>query len=121
MLDLKPYYDAVNAAKDEEQRIAAEIDGLFQDGSDEGKVKAMELRPTLEAAQNRLAEAEALYDRMQLANRPNDVAKNWVPVSNTPPDNGEGSQPSLIKRQAYDALSQYDRGMFIKSGGRVED
>jgi hypothetical protein len=121
MLDLKPYFDAVNAAEEEVQRVASEIDALFQEGTDEGKTKALALRPALEEAQNKKAEAVALYESMQKANRPNDVAKNFVPISNTQPDDEEASQPTIIKRQAYDALTPYDRGKFIKSGGRVED
>lgn len=121
MLDLKPYFDAVNAAKDEEQRVANEIDTLFQEGTDEGKVKALALRPALEDAQNKLAEATKLYETMQLANRPNDVAKNFIPISNTQPDDEEANQPTIIKRQEYEALSQFEKGKFIKSGGRMED
>jgi hypothetical protein len=121
MLDLKPYFDAVNAAKAEEQRVANEIDVLFKEGSDEGKVKALALRPALEDAQNKLAEAVELYESMQLANRPNDVAKNFIPISNTPPDDGEGSQPTIIKRQEYDRLSLIDRAKFVKSGGTLID
>ena len=121
MLDLKPYYDAVNAAKDEEQNVANQINDLFLEGSDESKIQAMALRSTLEDAQAKLADATAMYESMQLANRPNDAAKNFIPISSTSPDDEEAAQPSVIKRQAYNALSPYDRGMFIKSGGRVED
>lgn len=121
MLDLKPYYDAVNTANAEVQRVAGEIDALFREGSDESKAKALAMRPALDEAQSKLAEAEKFYESMQLANRPNDVLKNFVPVSNTTTDPAEGSQPSTIKRQAYDALSLVDRARFVKSGGKIED
>ncbi len=121
MLDLKPYLDAVNAARDEVQRVADDIHALFVLETDESKRKALELRPTLEAAQNREAEAFALYEAMQRANRPNDMAKNFVPVSNTPPDDAEGHQPTVIKRKEYDALSLVARAEFIRSGGRLTD
>lgn len=121
MLDLKPYFDAVNAAEAEVQRIANEIDGHFRDGTDESKAKALELRPALDEAQGKHAEAVALYESMQLANRPNDAAKNFVPVSTTEPEPVEGSQPSVIKRPDYDLLSLVDRARFIQSGGSVED
>ena len=119
MLDLKPYLDAVNAAKDEEQRIAHEMDALFREGTDESKVKAIALRPALEEAQNNIADAVSLYDAMQMANRPNDVAKNFVPVSTT--QETEGNQPTVIKRQEYDRMGLNDRARFIKSGGTLED
>jgi len=121
MLDLKPYFDAVNAAEAEVQRIANEIDGLFRDGTDESKVKALALRPALDEAQGKHAEAVALYESMQKANRPNDVARNFVPVSTTEVEPVEGSQPSVIKRPDYDRLSLVDRARFIQSGGTVQD
>jgi hypothetical protein len=121
MLDLKPYFDAVNAAEAEVQRIANDIDVLFTEGTEESKVKALELRPALDEAQAKHAEAITLYEAMQKANRPNDIAKNFVPVSTTTPDDAEGSQPTVIKRQDYDRLSLVDRAQFIRSGGTVQD
>ena len=121
MLDLKPYFDAVNAADAEVQRIANEIDVLFREGTDESKIKALALRPALDEAQSKHAEAVSLYETMQKANRPNDVAKNFVPVSNTISEPGEGSQPAIIKRQEYDRLNLIDRARYIRSGGTVED
>jgi hypothetical protein len=121
MLDLKPYFDAVNAAAAEEQRIANDLDVLFTEGTDESKVSALALRPALDEAQRKHAEAVSLYEVMQKANRPNDIAKNFVPVSNTTPDDAPGNQPTVIKRQEYDRLSPVDRAKFISSGGALED
>ena len=121
MVDLKPYFDAVNTAEAEVQRIAAELDGLFREGSEESKAKALAMKPTLDAAQGGHSEAVALYEAMQLTNRPNDVAKNFVPVSQTKIDATENSQPTIIKRAEYDKLTPVDRAKFIKSGGRLED
>ncbi len=121
MLDLKPYFDAVNAAESEVQRIAGEIDALFREGTDESKVKALEMKPVLDAAIAKHDEAVALYEAMQKANRPNDVAKNFVPVSNTLPDQAENNQPAVIKRAEYDRMNLIDRARFIRSGGTLED
>jgi len=121
MLDLKPYYDAVNAADAEVQRIAAELDALFREGTDESTAQALALRPALDDAQRKHAEAVTLYEAMQKANRPNDVARNFVPASNTPIEQAEGSQPTVIKRQEYDRMSLVDRARFIRSGGSLED
>lgn len=121
MLDLKPYFDVANTTEAEVQRIANDLDVLFREGTDESKVKALALRPALDEAQTKHAEAVSLYETMQKANRPNDVAKNFVPVTTTSPDDTEGSQPTVIKRQEYDRLSLVDRGKFIRSGGTVED
>lgn len=120
MVDLKPFFDAVNTAEAEVQRIANQIGELFGAG-EEGQLKALEMKPELDEAQKKHAEAVALYESMQLANRPNDVAKNFIPVSTEEPDPDGPKQPSKIKRSAYDAMSLVDRALFIKSGGRVED
>jgi len=121
MNDLKIYFDAVNAAEAEVQRIAHDLDELFREGTEESKAKALEMKPKLDAAIAKQAEAMALYEAMQKANRPNDVAKNFVPVSNTITEPAENSQPAVIKRQEYDRMGLVDRARYIKSGGTVED
>jgi ElaB/YqjD/DUF883 family membrane-anchored ribosome-binding protein len=121
MLDLKPYFDAVNAAEAEVQRVASELDAIFREGTDESKAKALELRSALDEAQSKHAEAVSLYEAMQKANRPNDVAKNFVPVANPSTTQTEGSQPTVIKRQEYDKMSLLDRSRFVRSGGTIED
>lgn len=121
MLDLKPYFDAVNAAEAEVQRIAHDVDALFSQGTDESKAEALALRPALDEAQRKHDEAVALYESMQRSNRPNDIARNFVPVSTTSPDPAEGNQPTAIKRADYDRLSLVDRARFIRSGGTIED
>jgi len=120
-MDLKPYYDEAVSAEAEVQRIAAEIDTLFRDGTDEGKKKALEMRPALDEAQTKLDDAKAFYEKMQNATRPNDVLKNFIPASETDADPEEDKQPSVIKRVDYDKLSPVDRANFIHSGGKVED
>lgn len=120
-IDLKLYYDAVVAAEAEEQRIAHEMDALFRQETDEARAEALAMQPELEKAQAKVGEALALYESMQKANRPNDVAKNFIPISGTRTDVAEGSQPTVIKRQEYDQMSLVNRARFIKSGGTVED
>jgi len=121
MVDLKPYFDAVNAAEAEVQRIANDLDALFRQGTEESKAQALALRPALDAAQSKHAEAVSLYEAIQKANRPNDIAKNFVPISNIPPDQAGGRQPAVIQRQEYDRMSLVDRARYIKSGGVLED
>jgi len=122
MLDLKPFFDAVNTADAEVQRIANEVAECFQEGSEESKLKALvDLRPALDEAQRKHAEAVSLYESMQKANRPNDIAKNFVPVSDEAPEPAEGSQPSVIKRAEYDKMSLVDRSKYVRLGGTIED
>jgi len=121
MADLKPYLDRINKTADAVQLVAQEIDTLMAEGSDENYLQALELCPRLEEAEQAYDAAVALYQRVQLAGRPNDVAKNFIPVSSTPLEPGEGNQPTLIKRADYDKLSLIDRALFVKSGGTVKD
>jgi hypothetical protein len=121
MVDLKPYMDAVFSAAEKVQLIAQEIDVLMTEGSDESIKKAMALRPDLEAAEQAHDGQVALYEAMEKAGRPNDIARNFIPVSSTPLEPGEGSQPTVIKRADYNKLSLVDRALFVKSGGTVED
>ncbi len=120
--DLKPYYDAVNSAQAEVDRIAHELDTAMADGSDEGKLKALELTPQLDGAEKALEEASRLYELRQKADQPNDIAKNYVPVSNTAP-NGDVTtgQASEIERGDFDKLSVQEQAMFIRGGGTVRD
>jgi hypothetical protein len=120
MIDLKPYFDAVNTTEAEVQRIASELDALFCLETEEGKASALAMQPQLDEAQKKHDEANALYERMQNATRPNDVARNFIPVSTTQSE-AEGKQQSTIKRQEYDQLSLIDRAKFVKSGGTIED
>lgn len=121
MPDLKPYFDAVNAAEAEVQRVASELNTLFCEGTDESQVKAVALRPALDEAQSKHADAVALYEAMQKANRPNDIAKNFIPVSPSSSDPDAVNQPTVIKRADYDKLSLVDRAKFVRSRGTVED
>jgi hypothetical protein len=120
-VDLTPYFDAVNTTEAEVQRIAGELDALFRLGTDEDKAKALERMPELKTAELKHEEAIEAYGLMQMTNRPNDIAKNFVPVSNTQPEPAEGSQPTVITRQEYNQMTQIDRARFIKSGGRLKD
>jgi len=121
MLDLKPYFDAVNTAEAEVQRVANEINTLFCEGTDESQAQAVALRPALDEAQSKHTAAVELYEAMQKANRPNDIAKNFIPVSQSSPDPDAATQPTVIKRGDYDKLTLVDRAKFVRSGGTVED
>ena len=50
-VNLKPYYDSAIAADAEVQRILNDMDAAFNEGTDEGKTKALELRPARLVAQ----------------------------------------------------------------------
>lgn len=122
MINLKTYLDAVNAAHDDAQQQAHIIDGLLKEGTEESKQMALGMRSALEEAQTRHADAVAMYELMQRACKPNEVAKNFVPVSLSAPSGVEaGSDAIIIKRSEYDAMLHSERYKFIRSGGKIED
>jgi len=121
MLDLKPYHDAVIATDAEVKRIANEVDAHFQEGTDEGKEKALALRPALDEAQNKADEALNLYESLKKAARPSDVAMNFVPVSTIPPNPEAPETPGQMKRPDFEALNAVEKRKFALSGGKVVD
>lgn len=118
-IDLKPYFDAARVADDEVQRIMAEMHAAFSTGTEEGKAKALELRPSLDAAKKSALEANNLYISMRNASAESgNVAKNFVPVSPNPEDSPAAK---VMTRVAFEALDMFARMKYIKSGGQVVD
>jgi hypothetical protein len=117
MLNLKPVYDAVQAANAEVRRVASEISAAFELGTDEGNLTALGMREALDNAQAKAKEAQDLYDQMTALSK-NAAAAMFVPA-------GEGEKPTgkkTITRAQYDAMSQPERYQFLmKDGGTVED
>lgn len=124
MPNLKPYYDAALAADAEVKRILNEMDVAFNDGTPEGKEKALSLRPALDEAQKKAKEANELYASMRDASLINDSAAS---LFTTPPDPATtGGQPNengraVMKRAEFDALNPARRMAHMKAGGIVED
>jgi hypothetical protein len=123
-MNLKPYYDAALKADEEKKRILAEMDAAFNDGTPEGKQKALDLRPQLEKAQNEAKQANELYASMRDASLKDD---SMASLFTLPPDpalnatqDASGS-PKVINRAGLRALAPSARMEFFKSGGRVTD
>ena len=122
MQNLKPYYDAALAADTEVKRIAQEIDTHFSDGTEDGKKKALELRPALDEAKSKAEQANTLYVSMRDASLVNDNAAALFTAPVDPAaQNDQAEQPKVMKRIEFNALSASARMAFIKSGGKVED
>jgi hypothetical protein len=121
MLDLKPYHDAVLMTDAEVKRIANECDAHFQEGTAESKEKALALRPALDEAQNKADEALKLYDSMKKAAQPSDVARNFVPVSDTPLTPESDQPKGVMKRTDFEVLNAVEKRKFALSGGKVVD
>lgn len=122
MPNLKPYYDAALAADAEVKRILNEMDAAFNEGTDEGKEKALALRPTLDEAKIKAEEANKLYASMRDASLVND---SMAALFTTPPDPAKDEQtdasPRVMKLHDFNALPPKDRLAFSKAGGKIED
>jgi hypothetical protein len=122
MTNLKPYYDAALKADEEVKRILAEMDTHFNAGTPEGKQKALELRPALEAAQKQAKEANELYASRRDASLVDD---RMASLFTLPPDTAQTDQSSegskTINRAGFQALDPVARMDFIKAGGRIVD
>jgi len=120
MPNLKPYYDAALAADADVKRILAEMDAAFNDGTPEGKEKALSLRPALDVAQTKAKEANQLYASMRDASLINDSMASLFTV---PPDLAQQDQkddsPKVINRAGLTALSPVARIAFFRAGGKV--
>jgi len=122
MPNLKPYYDAALGADTEVKRIMNEMDTLFNDGTEDGKTKALELRPALDGAKIKAEQANTLYVSMRDASLVNDnmAALFTSPADPAVPDPKEENS-KVMKRSEFQALIPKDRIAFIKGGGVVED
>ena len=122
MPNLKPYYDAALAADADVKRILNEMDAAFNEGTEEGQKKALELRPTLDGAKVKAEQANQLYASMRDASLVND---SMAALFTTPPDPAKDEQtdasPKVMKLPEFRALSPKDRLAFSKAGGKIED
>lgn len=119
MIDLKPYFDAAKAADEEVYRIMNEIHEHFNNGTEDGKQAALELRPTLDEAKAKADEANRLYISMRdAAANDSNAAREFVPVSDNLP---QVDNKREMKREEFLALDASARMEFIKGGGIVLD
>jgi hypothetical protein len=122
MPNLKPYYDAALSADTEVKRILNEMDTLFNAGTEEGKKKALELRPALDEAKIKAEQANSLYVSMRDASLVNDNAAALFssPADPAAPDQ-QGGDSKVMNRAAFRALEPAARMSFTKSGGKIVD
>ena len=121
MFDLKPYFDAAQAANDEVQRVMDDMNAAFSDGTDEGKTKALEMRPALDAAKKKAEDANALYISMRnAAGVSENNAARFVPVTDKHASPA-GDPAREMSRRDFLALDAAARMDFIRKGGAVVD
>lgn len=119
MIDLKPYYDAARAADEEVQTILNEMNVHFSAGTEEGRQAALDLRPALDEAKEKAAQANQLYLSMRdaAAQQGNSAAREFVPV--TQDLHAGDTSAKEMARDTFDALDAFERLKFIRGGGRV--
>jgi hypothetical protein len=124
MPNLKPVYDAALTADAEVKRILNEMGAAFEEGTDTGTTKALELRPALDEAKAKSEEANRLYVSMRDASLLTDnAAALFVPPADPAQqsDQGDEKPKKVINRSEFQALSPAARLEFIQLGGKIED
>lgn len=118
MLNLKPLYDAALAANQKMQGILAEMKTALDEDTEEGKHKALELRPALDQAKKEADEADQLYSSVRDAVSSSDnLARKFVPTA-TREDNQKEALKEMT-RAAFMDLDAEARMQFMKAGGKI--
>jgi hypothetical protein len=121
MSDFKALYDRALSAQANVQEILNQINTALQLGTEEGAEEALALEAKLDEATAKRDEAQKFYDKVKNAHQSNQVAVNFLPVSETPATPEEEKPAGVMKRNEFFALSTADREMFVKRGGKIED
>lgn len=115
---LKELYEAAKAAEEKVQEVMQDMITAFEDGTEEGKAKALELRPALDEAKLQAEEANRLYISARDADieDPDSAARKFVPI----PGN-ENSSRKQMTRAEFEALSAAERMSFMLGDGKISD
>lgn len=115
-MKLKELYDAAKAADEKVQVIMQDMVTAFDDGTEEGKLKALEMRPVLDEAKLEAEKANLLYISARDADfeDPDAAARKFVPVPNS-----ENSVRKQMTRAEFEALSAADRMTFMLADGKL--
>jgi len=120
MTNLKAVLDAARAADDELKRILAEMDAAFSLDTEDGRARALELRPALDEAKSKAEQANQLYVSMRDASLVKDnAAAFFVPPADPGAENS--TQGKSMSREQFTALNAAARMNFIKSGGTITE
>jgi hypothetical protein len=118
MPKLKELYDAAKAADEKVQEVMQEMISAFEDGTEEGKLKALDLRPALDEAKVEAEKANLLYISARDADfeDPDAAARKFVPVSE-----GGNAQKKEMSREEFDKLNAAERMSFMLADGKLID
>lgn len=117
-VNLKAVYDAAKAADEKVNAVLNEMTAAFEEGTEEGKQKALAMRGALDAAKAESQEANSLYVEMRDAAANSDEhARKFVPVSQAAAKVNEPSK--RMSSAEWQALSFEERRKFFSNGGQI--
>ncbi len=115
MQNLKPVYDAAVAAEAKVREIMADMLAAFEEGTEEGKQRALAMRESLEEAQAAARQANELYVSMRDAQADADAhARKFIPIGEKP-----ANKAKQMTRAEFEALSPAERMDFALKGGII--
>lgn len=121
MIDLKAPLDAVNAAREARDKVAADVAAWIAEkaGTDEMTSDALALQTeALDKAEQKYTDLLATYQKLVNANKPSDVAQLFVPAATTAP---EDEQPKdVMTLDEFNAMKPSDRLAYAQRGGKVQ-
>jgi len=122
MYDLmKKVYDDLKKAMEEKQAVLEEMTAAYNDGTDEGKNKALALREKLDEKQKAVDELNSTYLSLLKAEKPGgDEIQDLIPAPGAEAS-GEGKNEKSMTREAYDSLDAGEKMKFVKSGGKITE
>lgn len=120
MLDLKPQYDAARAASEKVQAILNDMKAALDAGTEEGKQKALELRPALDQAKIEADNANQLYLSMRdAAGTTDNAARLFVPAGSAVSPDAATANAKEMTRAAFMGLDPEAQMKFMKAGGKL--
>jgi hypothetical protein len=121
-INLKAVYDAAKAADEKVNAVLTEMTAAFEEGTEEGKQKALALRPALESAKVDARQANDLYVEMRDARSDSDEhARKFVPVNQAAAKAGQ-TTGKTVTRAEFDAMDHGQRRTFLlQDKGTVVD
>jgi len=114
---LKELYEAAKAADEKVRVIMQDMVTAFDDGTEEGKLKALEMRPALDEAKIEAENANLLYISARDADfeDPDAAARKFVPVSD------DVKPKKQMTRAEFQSLTAADRMTFMLADGKLVD
>jgi hypothetical protein len=121
-MDFKPFYDRVQTAQANKQRILNAMNAALQSSDPAEQASALGMEAELDAAITEEGNATNLYTKVVNASKTPNIAENFVPVSDqsAEPD-GENQPKDVMKLTEFHNLTPRERLAFAKAGGKLED